>query len=126
MSGTAQFELFGAGEPPPPKRLPCGRWHPDRDGYVALPGAAPLFARDFPAEDARLDADTSVGRELQRAALAQLSRLATLGCLSWASYERVDDGPWERFPRGAVRRHPMRSSVAGFGAYRTAATAGLK
>jgi len=120
---ASQFEMFEA--PSRSRSAPCGRWQRDRDGYVALPGAAPLFARKLDAADARLDADTVVGRELQRSALAQLARLAELGCLTWASYERVDDGPWERFPRGLVRRHPMLSSVAGFAAYRTEATARL-
>jgi hypothetical protein len=90
-----------------------------------LPGAAPLFARKLDAADARLDAGTVVGRELQRSALAQLASLAQLGCLTWASYERIDDGPWERVSRGLVRRHPMLASVAGFAAYRTEATARL-
>lgn len=118
-----QFEMFATESRP--RVAPCGRWQRDRDGFVALPGAAPLFARKLDAADARLDAGTVVGRELQRSALAQLARLARLGCLTWASYERIDDGPWERFPRGLVRRHPMLSSVAGFAAYRTEATAKL-
>jgi len=120
---ASQFEMFATESRP--RVAPCGRWQRDRDGFVALPGAAPLFARKLDAADARLDAGTVVGRDLQRSALAQLARLAQLGCLTWASYERIDDGPWERFPRGLVRRHPMLSSVAGFAAYRTEATARL-
>lgn len=123
MSGAEQFEMFAA--PPRSRLIPCGRWQPDRDGYVALPGAAPLSARQMDAADARLHADTVVGRELRRSAIAQLARLAELGCLTWASYERVDDGPWERFPRGTFRRHSVLSSVAGLAAYRTEATARL-
>lgn len=125
MTATLQLEMFSASERPGPQPLPCGRWQRDADGYVALPGAAPLFARNFDAGDARLDASTRVGRELQRSALTQLARLGALGCLAWASYERVDDGPWERLPRGMVRRHRVLSSVAGFAAYRTEATARL-
>lgn len=125
MTATLQLEMFSAAERPRPQSLPCGRWRRDADGYVALPGAAPLFARHFDAGDARLDASTRVGRELQRNALTQLARLGTLGCLTWASYERVDGGPWERLPRGMERRHPVLSSVAGFAAYRTEATARL-
>jgi hypothetical protein len=120
---ASQFEMFVTESRP--RVAPCGRWQRDRDGFVALPGAAPLFARKLDAADARLDAGTVVGRELQRSALAQLASLAQLGCLTWASYERIDDGPWERFPRGLVRRHPMLASVAGFAAYRTEATARL-
>lgn len=123
MKAAEQFEMFAASARP--RSLPCGRWQRDRDGYVALPGAAPLLARQLHPADARLNASTRVGRELQRGVFAQLARLAALGCLAWASYERVDDGPWERFPRGVFRRHPVLSSVAGFAAYRTEATAGL-
>lgn len=122
---AAQFELFTAESPSRAQSLPCGRWQGDGDGFLALPGAAPLFARHLRVDDARLDAGTVVGRELLRGALAQLARLAGLGCLTWAFYERVDAGPWVRFPRGVVRRHPMLASVAGFAAYRTEATARL-
>lgn len=125
MTATLQLEMFSAAEHPRPQSLPCGRWRRDAEGYVALPGAAPHFARHFDAGDARLDASTRVGRELQRNALTQLARLGALGCLMWASYERVDGEPWERLPRGMERRHPVLSSVAGFAAYRTEATARL-
>jgi hypothetical protein len=118
--------MFSAALGDEPQPFPCGRWRRDVDGYVALPGVAPLFARHLDVADSRLDAGTRVGRELQRGALAQLARLTALGCLTWASYERVDDGPWERRPRGMERRHPVLSSVAGFAAYRTEATARLR
>jgi hypothetical protein len=120
---ASQFEMFATESRQ--RVAPCGRRQRDSDGFVALPGAAPLFARKLDAADARLDAGTVVGRELQRSALAQLASLAQLGCLTWASYERIDDGPWERVSRGLVRRHPMLASVAGFAAYRTEATARL-
>ena len=83
MSAAAQCEMFAA--PSPSRAAPSGRWQRDRDGYVALPGAAPLFARKLDAADARLDAGTVVGRDLQRSAIAQLARLAELGCVIWAS-----------------------------------------
>lgn len=126
MRDSPQLEMFSAPRSDEPRPLPCGRWRRDSDGYVALPGAAPLFARQLEVDDSRLNASTRVGRELQRGALAQLARLAAFGCLTWASYERVDDGPWERRPRGMERRHPVLSSVAGFAAYRTEATARLR
>lgn len=108
------------------RELPCSRWHSDSDGYVPLPGVAPLFARHFDAADLRLNRGTRVGRELTRSAHVQLARLAALGCLVWASYERVDSGPWQRFPRGTHRRYPMLSAVAGFAAFRTDATAAMR
>jgi len=125
VSGAGQFELFADAAAGAPRSMPCGRWQRDADGYVALPGAAPLFGRHLVPDDARLNGSTRVGRELLRSALEKLRRLAELGCLTWASYERVDDGLWQRFPRGVMRRHPVMSSVAGFAAYRTEATARL-
>lgn len=125
MNQPAQFSLFPEALPVPTRASPCGLWRPDADGYLALPSPLPLFARHLPKGDARLDGSSRVGRELQRAALKQLSRLAAVGCLQYAHYERVDDGPWERLPRGTYRRHPMLASVASFAVYRTAATAKL-
>jgi hypothetical protein len=125
MAGSAQLDMF-AGTPGGGRELPCSRWHPDRDGYLPLPGVVPLFVRHLDAGDARLNAGTRVGRQLTRGGLAQLGRLAVLGCLTWGHYERVDSGPWERFPRGTHRRYPALSSVAGFAAFRTSATAALR
>ncbi len=124
MAASAQLDMFGLVQRNA-RELPCSRWHPDRDGYVPLPGVAPLFARHFDAADPRLNGGTRVGRELARSAHVQLARLAVLGCLVWASYERLDSGPWQRFPRGTHRRYPMVASVAGFAAFRTTATAAL-
>lgn len=124
ISSSAQLDMFGV-EPNRGRELPCGRWRPDIDGYLPLPGVVPLFARHLAEVDARLNAGTRVGRELSRGAHVQLARLAALGCLVWASYERVDSGQWQRFPRGTHRRYPMLSSVAGFAAFRTDATAAM-
>lgn len=125
MAASTQLALFG-GTLAGGRELPCSRWHPDSGGFLPLPGVVPLFARQLDAADARLNAGTRVGRELLRGAHVQLGRLAALGCLTWGDYERVDSGPWERFPRGTHRRYPALSSVAGFAAFRTSATAVLR
>ncbi|MBL8934236.1 MAG: hypothetical protein JNM69_06775 [Archangium sp.] len=119
MSPEAQGLLFDAA--PSARTFPCDDWEADADGFVYRFGA-PLFARFLPRDDARLDQETRVGRLLAVSQYRQLRRLELLGCLEWASYQRVDGGPWRRFPRGCTPRTPVMASVSGFGVVRTAAT----
>ena len=123
MSTAPQLDMFAERPTRPP--WPCSTWTPDADGYVSRPGAAPLYARHFAEGDARLDQGTRIGRQLASNVYSQLRALERLGCLQWAGYTSVDSGPWRRFPRGAEPRTPVTASVAGFGAYRTDATAKL-
>lgn len=120
MSPEAQASLFESPSASAPS-FPCDDWETDEAGFVYRFGA-PLFARFLDAADARLDQDTTVGRMLAVSQYRQLQRLELLGCLEWASYQRVDGGPWRRFPRGCAPRAPVMASVSGFAVVRTAAT----
>jgi len=120
---ASQLDMFAGSRTRPP--LPCDSFTPDADGYVSRPGAAPLYARHFEAGDARLNQSATLGRQLASNVYSQLRALERLGCLQWAGYTSVDSGPWRRYPRGAEPHAPVTASVAGFGAYRTDATARL-
>ena len=122
---NTQFSLFS--EPttdtvrhPPP----CvDEYRCDVDGYIV--GRLPPFARQLPREDPRVNSGpSSLANKLCAASYRQLCMLERLGCLKWGSYNRIDDGPWFRIPKGVPCPRAKRSG-AGFSVYRTDATARL-